>query len=299
MIQPYLRRALRTIGQNIPALKQFGGKLGLGRLLSQGSNTIERVTIDGDVIIELDLGVTQFRHYYFLDNQTTAPENTIARRVLTRGDTYVDVGAHLGYYSLVAAKYAGKVIGFEPSPVTFKHLQRNLELNPILAKRYVAHQLGLADKPGEATINFSDEIPGASSLRQVDFTHTRSVPVKLETLDHMMRDEHPTFIKIDVEGAELDVFRGGANTIERCRPIVMSELYEPWQKRSNQSCLDIKQFFASRDYECHLVDERHPARHGFVLNAATEERLLGPDINNGLFIPRERVASVMKALDAA
>lgn len=295
MTQNLLRHALRKIGQKVPALKTLGGRMGIGRLVSQGTDVIEHIIIDDDVVIELDLSISQFRHIYFLENPANAAESILARRLLSKTDTYVDIGANLGYFTLIAAKYAGKVIAFEPSPKTFSYLQRNINLNPVLANHLVAYQLGLSNRSGDAVIHFSDDAPGFSSLQPVHVTKTREVPIRLETLDNMMIDESPFLLKVDVEGAELDVFLGGIKTIERCRPIIFCELCETWQKRFAHSTLEICSFFHARGYSGWLIDEKRPSMD-IKLSDLTESRLISNSTNNGFFVPNERIKTTISSL---
>jgi len=292
-----LRHGLRALGLRFPQLRRYSGRLGLGRLLTRGQ-TREQILVDGDVVIELDLSVPQFRHYYFNFDLSSAAETVLIRRLVTSSDVFVDVGAHIGYFALVAAKYARHVVAFEPSPKTYSYLQRNIQLNKELASKVTAHLLGLSDHSGTATLFYSPEDPGGSSLRPVEWTNTTDETVTLETLDRVVSARPVAFIKIDVEGAELDVLRGGREMISRDHPIVLCELFEPWQQRFGRTCQDIVGFFRERNYTGYSVQEE-PSRRGRVTVKPLDlTKMDATDVVNALFVPSARAPKILARLSA-
>lgn len=130
--------------------------------------------------------------------------------VLRREDLFVDVGANIGSYTVLAAKAVGaKVLAFEPIASTFRHLCDNISLNAI-AERVDARQICVGAKSGVVamtsqldTVNhvISEHDAGASTL----------VPVT--TLDEALEGRAPFMIKLDVEGYELEALRGASRTL--------------------------------------------------------------------------------------
>lgn len=144
--------------------------------------------------------------YCGLDEQD---EMGFALHVLRRGDVFVDIGANVGSYTVLAASLGARVVAAEPIPNTFDRLTANVRLNEMQSS-VTAHRVGLSDKNGTLrfttsydTINHvmakSENLPGAD------------VPVV--TLDSILRGESPTLVKIDVEGHELPVLMGAATTL--------------------------------------------------------------------------------------
>lgn len=131
--------------------------------------------------------------------------------LLKPGMTMVDIGAHLGYYTLLAALKVGKegrVFAFEPDPYYFQFLTRNLKLNGIKECVYT-YQMAVADKDGTTTF-FPDRSDGRGNL-YVPVIYTRKIIVPTVALDSFFeRLGWPKVdpIKIDVEGAEEAVFKG-------------------------------------------------------------------------------------------
>lgn len=295
-IKTTLRHGLRYLGQRFPQLRRYSGRLGLGRLLARGQPR-EQIRIDGDVIIELDLSVPQFRHYYYNFDLSSAAESILIRQLLSPDSTFVDVGAHLGYFALIAAKYARHVFAFEPGPDTYARLERNLELNPALATKITAYAVGLSEHCGTADFYFAADDPGGSSLRPVEWARTSIKTIQLETLDHLLTGQSLSFIKVDVEGAELDVLRGGSGILRRDQPLVLCELFEKWQQRFGRTIQDTVSFLHELEYEGYRVEEK-PAKRGRIkvtpLNVAELDTV---DVNNALFVPSARASDVLDRLE--
>ena len=128
---------------------------------------------------------------------------------LRPGDLFVDVGANIGSYTLLASGVCkAKTISFEPDPHTMRFLRRNLELNDLYG-HVVLEQAALGAKEGdvEFTIGFDTTnhvVTGKDAKR------TRRVSMR--TLDKLKG--LPTMIKVDVEGYETDVFQGARTVLE-------------------------------------------------------------------------------------
>lgn len=156
-------------------------------------------------------------------------------KVIKPGDWVLDIGANIGAHTLRFAKLvcdSGRVIAFEPTDFAFTKLKRNLGLNPVIQNRVVARQTllnsGLMGKP--------DSIPSSWDLKENKGLSKHPIhqgsyqPISSatsETLDDsLMKMGNPNiqFIKIDVDGFELDVLKGAQNTLERCRPHIIMEL---------------------------------------------------------------------------
>lgn len=147
------------------------------------------------------------------------------------GQTVVDVGAHIGIFSLMAARKVGaggKVISFEPSPRTLDLLRRNLSENSLPWIKL--HAVALADVPGKAEFFVADDAvnnPAADSL--VPSKDRKKVVVPLRRLDDILSEDGVAdvdHLKIDVEGAEMRVLDGAPRTLARTRRIVM-EVHQP------------------------------------------------------------------------
>jgi FkbM family methyltransferase len=145
------------------------------------------------------------------------PEEYGAFRTAVRpGSTVLDVGANVGAYTLLFAQWvgpAGRVTAFEPAPASIAGLRRQLELNGLTGRVEVV-QAAVAGTVGMASFE-CDGASGANALA-TGVSHTRTITVSTTTIDEFCtaRGLHPDVIKIDVEGAELDVLRGARRTLQ-------------------------------------------------------------------------------------
>jgi FkbM family methyltransferase len=139
--------------------------------------------------------------------------------LLGPGDLFVDVGANVGVYTVLAAGAAGAhAIAVEPSPDTFAQLKRNVQLNG-LDERVALHNLALSDTPGSA--RFTRGLGAMNRFAGAADGDTCEVPVT--TLDALVGDRAASLLKIDVEGYETLVLRGAEEFLARpsLRAIVM------------------------------------------------------------------------------
>ncbi len=166
--------------------------------------------------------------------------------VLRPGEVFVDVGANLGYFTLVAANAVGRsgcVHAFEPEPRNLALLQRNLSLNSF--NHVICHQVAIGAQSGEATLHLSDANLGAHSLTdKADLAAGPKVP--LRTLENALADENRPLrmIKIDVQGLELDVLKGMENMLAAVdqKPQIITEFSPRDLQRSDPELLYFRDF---------------------------------------------------------
>ena len=134
--------------------------------------------------------------------------------MLRLGEPFLDVGANVGSYTVLAAGAVGaQVTSVEPIPRTFKHLQQNVVLNG-LAGTVIAWRGGLSDSSG--TLRFTTDL-GAVNHVLGEGEREPAVEVAVRTLDDLVGVTVPTLIKIDVEGYERPVLMGAARTLADSR----------------------------------------------------------------------------------
>jgi FkbM family methyltransferase len=161
------------------------------------------------------------------------------REVLTEGATFVDAGANIGWFSLLAASLvgpAGKVLAIEPNPRNVALLRRSAEANGFANIEAVT--VALADEPGAVAL----ETDGSNGrVIKVDGPPDTPVPASfvvatwpLDTVLSRAGVKRVDVMKIDVEGAEPLVLRGATEMLERDRPVLISEFFplaldsSPW-----------------------------------------------------------------------
>jgi FkbM family methyltransferase len=134
--------------------------------------------------------------------------------VLRPEDVFVDVGANVGSYTLLACGAIGaNGFAFEPVPETFTRLMDNLRLNNI-TERVQAMNIGISNKQGELFFT-ADENCTNHVLSDSDAKAVSSIRVPTMSLDAVLSEASPTFIKIDVEGFELPVIEGAQDILTK------------------------------------------------------------------------------------
>jgi FkbM family methyltransferase len=148
-------------------------------------------------------------------------EAQLYRKLIKPGDTVVEVGANIGALTLALADIVGvegDVLAFEPQPENYQLLCRNVEDNAF-DKIVNVYEAAVGDVRGSANI---------PNLIEIANHNYGAVPlgaglhcVTVRSLDEF--EIVPSFVKIDVEGMEIDVLRGAAGMIKRCRPVLYVE----------------------------------------------------------------------------
>jgi len=148
------------------------------------------------------------------------PEETaLMRRVIGEGDTVLDVGANAGWYTSLFAKQIGKlgrVYAIEPVPDTFKALRRTIELNHCTENVFLFNKLCGENEEQGVIFQFPDLHPGLSSSRPIGDEKTVEHRIGTLTIDDLITREKIksiAMLKIDVEGAELQVLRGAQKSL--------------------------------------------------------------------------------------
>jgi FkbM family methyltransferase len=140
-------------------------------------------------------------------------EMAMVLHLLRPGDLFVDVGANLGSYTILAAKVAGAdVVAFEPHPESYARLMENLTANGV-AQRSEAVQAAVGEAPG--CLKFT----GTGTMAHIagpDEQAAGCINVPVVTLDERLGGREPTMIKIDVEGYESAVLAGAS--VALCSP---------------------------------------------------------------------------------
>jgi FkbM family methyltransferase len=212
-----------------------------------------------------------------------------------RSDHFVDVGAALGYYALVAAAVnpSVRVVAFEPTPGTFGYLERNVLLNR--ATRITPERLALADAPGEMEffITTNPKFPGMAQLAGTsgldsagaarDGTEPERVLVKVETLDRYVNGRlsgvRIDLLKLDTEATEDRVLAGSERVLAEHRPVVLCEVLPGRIEEALEAVFERQGYVFARALP-----------EGLTLS----ERLVhGADVpNDHVMVPRERLEEV-------
>ncbi len=177
----------------------------------------------------------------------------------TCGWTCFDVGANVGAITLALARLTapdGKVYAFEPGPPNLRRLRDNLNLNPELASRVETIAAGAGRTPGELYWAEEKSNPGNALVGRTG-THQ----IKIITLDDFVREHGIAkldFLKIDVEGMELDVMQGAEETLRRLSPMLYFETLPRYTETgAGATFADLHEFLVKEvGYTLHRIDSQ-------------------------------------------
>jgi len=181
-------------------------------------------------------------------------ETRILRQYLRDGDVFIDVGANLGWFTLVAASIVGtkgKVIAFEPSSSIYAHLKKNVEIN--LFDNIKLEKLALSDKNG--TVKFQINSNENRGLGSIVLTENVDKVVEIEKVKTLKFDDYYQdcnldkirFMKIDVEGAEMMVLQGMSGILQnKACDYLMVEVSDDRLREIGSSSADVLTLL--RDY---------------------------------------------------
>jgi FkbM family methyltransferase len=214
------------------------------------------------------------------DKQLYEPYTSLlALGVLRPGDIALDIGAHVGYFSMLfrlAVGPTGSVYVFEPMPDTYRRLLRNVMVNRFT--NVLPLPLAVADHSGSATFHVDARNEGESSL--LDAGGAESCQVQVTCLDDLFSDgmaARPRLMKIDAEGVEPNILNGGERWFDQYAPdMVICEINRAALARGGASERDIRFFFESRGYRCAAVNVSEPDS-GLDLGGGHFYRYLAPD----------------------
>ena len=195
----------------------------------------------------------------------------------TSGWTCFDVGANVGAITMALAKLTGpdgRIYAFEPGPPNLRRLRDNLNLNPDLSKRVEMIAAGVGRTPGELYWAEEKGNPGNALLGKTGTHETKIIP-----LDDFVREHAITkldFVKIDVEGMELDVMHGAAETLRRFHPMLYFETLPRYTETgAGATFADMHDFLVKKlGYVLHRIDSQgglqaQDARHHGGYTVAT------------------------------
>lgn len=194
----------------------------------------------------------------YLFREDYEPELRHLERLVRQGGTFVDAGANIGLYTVVAATLlgsAGTVLAVEPSATTCALLRRNVELNRL--DNVIVVQKALSDMTGTARLFHVAGAPNYSLGAPAGGTTTYE-DVETATLDELVSTytlSEVSCVKIDVEGAEPLVLRGAHGTLSRWHPAVIVEVNDRNAARLGTSQQDAAGLLAAHGYHFEVADD--------------------------------------------
>jgi FkbM family methyltransferase len=210
-------------------------------------------------LVDLDLRQGVEREFYFKGYHYERDLQLSIDAFVQPGDTFIDVGANIGFVLLHAANRVGphgRVIANEPQPQCCARIAKTLEANRIA--HCELHNVGLSDRSGSLTLT----LPGGVSALGTFAWHEAASGSAADCIEaDVLRGDDlvgerivgELMIKLDVEGFELFAIRGFENTIKRYRPVIFTENQPTNLRRAGVEPSDLLDHFLERGYRGYLV----------------------------------------------
>jgi FkbM family methyltransferase len=211
--------------------------------------SLKLLGIDKSIMLKFDVPTYGYKVYCPINKEDFAimsrHEDEIIDHFNTKqGDIVVDVGAHMGKYTIIASKRVGangKVIAIEAHPGNYEMLNRNIKLNGLT--NVTTLNYAVYSKESKIKLFLPDEESGYTMHHSVMFNYLSSkyplqgkdnekfIEVNANTLDNLLQKNgipHVNWIKIDVEGAEFEVLKGSADILSISKDIsLLIEVHNP------------------------------------------------------------------------
>lgn len=185
-------------------------------------------------------------------------ETELFKKNIKKGDTILDIGAHIGYYTLLAARLVGdkgKVYAFEPAPRNFELLKKNIKENGY--SNVVLINKAVADMDGESKLFLNNENTGDHRIYNPQ-DQRKFIKIQTVMLDSFFKNKSTKvdFIKIDVQGSEVRAFKGAVSLIKENRNIkILTEFWPKGLKLSGSSALEYASFLEKNRFQIYDIDE--------------------------------------------
>ncbi|MDQ3969456.1 MAG: FkbM family methyltransferase [Thermoproteota archaeon] len=196
------------------------------------------------MLLRINVPKYDYKFYCRINNRedlvfmTNHEEDIIEHFTPKEGDIVVDIGAHIGHYTIIASKRVGingKVVAIEANPDNFKLLNCNIKLNQLA--NVIPLNYAVFSKETKIKLYLPSGESGFTKYNTIMpnwiNTQEKFVEVNANTLDYLLqlnkiRQEEVNWIKIDVEGAEFEVLKGATNVLSKSKDIaILMELHGP------------------------------------------------------------------------
>lgn len=215
-------------------------------------------TISSGLLMELGI-IDVVQRTLLTEGKWDVDVEKLLRHYLKEGGVFLDIGANIGYFSLLASSLvgsSGKVIAIEPSLRALEIFTRNLRLNNYSNITLFSIGAGDISELKSLYLTTPNNI-GASTLRKIEHpVGKENIPVMrvgdlLETYNIS-----PKVVKIDVEGAEFSVLKGMENILKEHHPVVICELVEEYLQGFGVCMKDVLEWMEALGYRGYLVKDK-------------------------------------------
>ena len=230
---PRIENRLRSFKETVyrGPIRAFSRALGVEQVLQVGYRTVLSLVQSKIITHEASGAKAEFYRTDFIPSNL--PERSVTEDLisnLSTDDIFYDLGANRGLYTCLAGNIVenGEVHAFEPNPIAVSDLEQNIQHNNLLSRVFI-HQKAVSDSGEEIPFLVrSDSTGNTLQTTTVDEEDSETITVESINLDDYIIENnlpHPTIMKIDIEGAEIDALNSMDLSLEDCK-IVYCEVHK-------------------------------------------------------------------------
>lgn len=217
-------------------------------------------------------------------------------KILKPGMTVIDIGAHIGSYSIPMAKLVspqGVVFSIEPSKREMTRLKENIRINEI--KNIITKQIAISDTEGTVKLKVAEQNHnGQNTIGEFAYKikQLKNVKIKTRNLQNIINKykiKNVDFIKIDCEGAEFKVLKGGSNILKKNPPILLIELLREALHKQGSDEKKIIKFLKNKKYKILVLKKNTGAWTLFSKKNKLSENILA--------IPKQKILKLHKKIN--
>ena len=281
----YFDKLLIVILKRLKTIKGLYFVKYLPYLITRKRNIHIKKKLENSLTIELHLkNISEYKLFMNMLNDDLWISIT---KLFTKNNIFIDIGANIGIYSLLLSKYSKRIYAFEPETENYSRLLKNV--NNGNTQNISIIQKAAYSESGKKKLFINASDAGWHSL----FLKTNVFQVvNTVTLDNFIKNKRLKnigLIKIDVEGAELEVLKGLSNTLKKGPPILI-EINRPRLIKSGFSPIDVFELLINNNYHAYVIN-----KNGDLINLKKSE-VVSIYNENVLFLPGTHTTSFNKIL---
>lgn len=214
-------------------------------------------------------------------------ETELFKKEIKEGDNVVDIGANIGYYTLIFAKLVGKngmVFAFEPDPLNFAILKKNIEINGY--KNVILIQKAISNKNGKLNLYLNENNGGDHRLYAPKNEKRKAIIVESVRIDDYFKDfkKDINLIKIDIQGAEWEAIQGMDKLLNQNKKInLVTEFWPRGLKRGGINPREYIKFLKDKNFKIYEIDESKEKIVLFNINKFLKKHIIKKEKHTNLF----------------
>jgi FkbM family methyltransferase len=205
----------------------------------------------------------------YIQNNIYEPQETnLLKKIIKPTDICIDIGANIGYYTILLSKLGKWVHAFEPEPSNYKILEKNVALNNITNVTLDNRAVTNSEIPTK--LYLCHDSHGMHRIFSSRLCSTQFINVPSTAIDYVL--PIADFVKIDTEGSEFGVLKGMVNLIQRCSPTLLLEWHPPTIEEYGANPEEQYHFLRTMGYKVYLVpDTENPITYADLDKATRDE----------------------------